>query len=425
MLKGDYRPDHIIFTSLKDRLPGWQRLGYAFAKLQRLGFWPAADSPNQHVLDDLLRRADWNFSPHTPETLDTPAYILATGGTTGDAKDVMLSHRNIVANAWQIYHWAGSRVGKEVMLAVLPFFHSYGLTTCLTAGTALAATLVMHHRFIPRVVLGLIETHQPTIFPTVPAMLAVLNEVLRKHTYDLSSLNFCISGGATCSTEIADEFRSHSRARVVEGFGLSEASPVTHAGPLDGTERDGTIGLPLPDTDARIVDAITGEGEVATGEIGELIVRGPQVMLGYWNNEVATAAAIRDGWLFTGDLACRDDDGFFRIVDRKKDLIITAGFNVYPTDVEHTLREYTGLRDVAVVGVPDPDRGELVKAMLQLEPKHEFDRANFDRFCRDNLAKHKVPKVVEVMDGDLPRNFLGKVLRRELRELPLMEASAT
>ncbi|MDA1017912.1 MAG: AMP-binding protein [Planctomycetota bacterium] len=425
VLKGDFRPDHILFTTLKNRLPGWQRLGYAFAKVRRLGFWPAADSPNQHSLRDLQRHAERKFVPLTPETLDAPAYILATGGTTGDPKDVVLSHRNIVANAWQIYHWAGSRVGKEVMLAVLPFFHSYGLTTCLTAGTALAATLVIHHRFIPRVVLKLIETHQPTIFPTVPAMLAALNDVLRKRPHDLSSLNFCISGGATCSSEIADEFRSHSRARVVEGFGLSEASPVTHAGPLDGTERDGTIGLPLPDTDARIVDAKTGQGEVAVGEIGELIVRGPQVMLGYLNNEAATADAIRDGWLYTGDLACRDADGFFRIVDRKKDLIITSGFNVYPTDVEQVLRRYKGLRDVAVIGVPDLERGEIVKALLQLEPNAEFDRVDFDRFCRDNLSKHKVPKVVEVVDGDLPRNFLGKVLRRELRELPMTEAVAT
>lgn len=425
IMKGSFRPDHILFTTLKDRLPGWKRLGYAFAKIQRLGFWPPADSPNQHNYDDLVKAADPNFEPLTPTDLDQPAYLLATGGTTGDPKVVTLSHRNLISNAWQIYHWAGSRVGRETMLAVLPFFHSYGLTTCLMAGTALAATLVMHHRFIPRMVLQLIEEHRPTIFPTVPAMLAAINEVLRQRSYNMKSLMHCISGGAPLSQEIADEFRSHCYAQVVEGFGLSEAAPVTHTGPLDGTNRPGTIGLPLPDTKARIVNAETGEDDLQPGDVGELIIRGPQVMLGYWNNGQATDDAIRDGWLFTGDLAKMDGDGFFQIVDRKKDLVITSGFNVYPTDVEHTLREYPGLKDVAVVGVPDLDKGQLVKAMIELEKGAEFDEGSFREFCRKNLAKHKVPRLIEVVDGELPRNFLGKVLRRELRESPITETVTT
>jgi len=279
----------------------------------------------------------------------------------------------------------------------------------------MAATLVMHHRFVPRIVLRLIEEHRPTAFPTVPAMLAALNDLLRCKPADLSSLQYCVSGGAPLDSAIADEFATHCRAQIVEGFGLSEAGPVTHTGPLDGSNRPGTIGLPMPDTDARIVDADTGGREMPPGEIGELIVRGPQVMLGYWNDPSATGEVIRGGWLFTGDLGMRDEDGFFRIVDRKKDLIITSGFNVYPTDVEHVLREFAAVRDVAVIGVPDGGRGQLVKAMLVLEDGFAFDQQAFDAFCREHLSKQKRPRIVEIVEGDLPRNFLGKVLRRHLR----------
>ena len=203
---------------------------------------------------------------------------------------------------------------------------------------------------------------------------------------------------------------------MVEGYGLSEASPVTHAGPLDGTAIPGTIGLPLPDTDARIVDAATGTETLPCGEVGELVVRGPQVMLGYWNNQAATDRVLRDGWLFTGDLASCDERGFFRIVDRKKDMIIMSGFKVYPADVEEVLRGYPGVVDAAVVGQPDDEVGELVKAILVVEKGVRFHRRDFDAFARANLAAHQRPKVVETQTEDLPRNFLGKVLRRDLRE---------
>ncbi len=419
ILRGDYRPDHVLFTTLKDRLPQWQRLGYAFAKIRRLGFWPPADAPNQHNFEDELANADPNFEPIAPNSLDEPAYILPTSGTTDAPKAVALSHRNLVSNAWQLFHWAGSRVGKEKFLAVLPFFHSYGLTTCVMTGTAIAATLVMHHRFVPRIVLRMIEEHQPSIFPAVPAMLTALNAILREKPIRFDNLRYCISGGAPLDAAIADEFASYSGATVVEGFGLSEASPVTHTGPLDGSNRQGTIGLPLPNVEARIVDAETGQTTMPTGEIGELIVRGPQVMHGYWNDPQATAEVLRDGWLYTGDLAKCDADGFFTIVDRKKDLIITSGFNVYPTDVEQVLRQCPQLEDVAIVGVPDAQRGELVKAMVVCKKGVEFDRKAFDSFARQHLSKHKCPRAVEVVDGDLPRNFLGKVLRRRLRDVEI------
>ncbi len=416
VLNGSYRPRHLFFTTLQDRLPGWMRLGYAFARMRRLGFWPAADGPNQHDFHDELALCRPLFQPVVPASLSDAAYILPTGGTTGAPKAVTLSHENLVANASQCAAWVEGKVEKPVGLSVLPFFHSYGLISNLLCGTAVAATQILLHRFIPRVVVQLLEQHNPTTFNAVPAMLASLNEIFRTKPLKTRSLQFVQVGGAPLSSAIAEEFARHTGAQVVEGYGLSECSPCVTAGPLDGTARLGTIGLPLPDTDVKIVDAETGELTLPPGEVGELAVRGPQVMLGYWKDPTATAQVIRDGWLFTGDLATLDADGFVKIVDRKKDLIITSGFNVYPCDVESILRGFPGVTDAAVVGVPHHECGELVKAVLALNPSARFDRKTFDAFCKDNLAAHKRPKLVEVVAGDLPRNFLGKVLRRQLRE---------
>jgi len=425
VVQGDYQPEHVFFTSLSDRLPAWKRLGYAFARLQRYGFWPAPDHPSHHSLADQVAASDAEFQPLHPQSLDEPAYILPTGGTTGAPKAVTLSHRNLVANAWQVFHWAGGFEAREKMLTVLPFFHSYGLTTCGMAGVAMAATLIIHHRFIPRLVLRLIEEHQPSIFPAVPAMLSALNDLLADHPIQFKAMRYVISGGAPLTPEIMDEFTRYSGAECVEGYGMSEASPVICTGPLDGTNRPGTIGLPLPDTEVRIFDAETGERELPPGEVGELVVRGPQVMLGYWQNDEATGQVIRDGWLLTGDMGTRDEDGFFRIVDRKKDLIITSGFNVYPADVEPVLRSFPdeNLRDVVVVAEPDDHAGELVKAVVSVKSRASFDEGAFRSYFSEHLAKHKRPRVVEVIEGDLPRNFLGKVLRRELRGAASVEVA--
>jgi long-chain acyl-CoA synthetase len=241
--------------------------------------------------------------------------------------------------------------------------------------------------------------------------------VLKDKSHDLSSIRAVISGGAALPASVAGRFKEFSGADIVEGYGLSEASPVTHVGPLGGTAIPGTIGLPISDTDARIVDPVDGTSDLSAGTVGELLVRGPQVMLGYWNNPEATAAVIRDGWLHTGDLAACDEQGFFKIVDRLKDLIITSGFNVYPADVEEELRKYPGVRDIAVVGVPDEVRGEVVKAILVMDPSVAFKQADFDAFAHQHLAAHKRPKIVEVRQTELPRNFLGKLLRRELRQV--------
>lgn len=411
----DSEPEHVFFVTLSDRLPAWQRLGYAFARLQRLGFWPAPDHPSHHSYEDQLKVADATFEPVTVESLDEPAYILPTSGTTSAPKAVTLSHRNLVANAWQNRHWAGAFEAKEKMLAVLPFFHSYGLTSLAMAGVSIAATLIIHHRFVPRIVLRMIEEHQPTSFLAVPAMLAALNDILKDRPIQFKAMRNVISGGASLDSAIADEFARYSGATIVEGYGMSEASPVICTGPLDGTNRPGTVGMPLPDTDVRIVDAETGQYSLPPGEVGELVVKGPQVMIGYWKNPEATAEVIRDGWLHTGDLGAMDEDGYVKIVDRKKDLIITSGFNVYPTDVEAVLRQCPHVEDVAVIGEPDPVCGEVVKAVVSVKKNGAFDRASFDAFVTEHLAKHKRPRIVEVVEGELPKNFLGKVLRRKLR----------
>lgn len=417
---GDDQPEIVIYTSLGTRLSRLEGLGYAWMRLMRLGFMGINPKGKSVSLVDITksgRLKEDGFEPPRMSAGDR-AYILPTGGTTSEPKAVSLSHANLMANAWQICHWAGNRGGEETLLAILPFFHSYGLSTCLTNGAALGATLILHHRFRTNSVVRLIEKHRPTVFPTVPAMLAALNPVLAKNPVPaLKEMKAVISGGAALPKTVSDRFAELSGAAVVEGYGLSEASPVTHAGPLDKTAISGTIGLPLPDTDAKIVDPATGTEELPYGEVGELVVRGPQVMQGYWNDPVRTAHVIRDGWLHTGDLGTCDEQGFFRIVDRKKDLIITSGFNVYPGDVEEVLRGYPGIKDVAVVGVPDVDKGEIVKAIVVMQPGKTLNQHDLEAFSRKHLAAHKRPRMIEERTQDLPRNFLGKVLRRELRDV--------
>ena len=406
-------PENVVLVSIKDRLPHIQRVAYQAARWQRLKWtrsgatnvisFPSSDEDSASIIMPVRQQKD------------DPAFILPTGGTTGDPKAVTLSHGNLVANAWQLRHWTQNRSGNESLLAVVPFFHSFGLTTCVTTGVAAATTMILYHRFKPKPVVNLIRKYRPTCFPAVPSMMYAMNESMRPMAMDEKCLDYCIAGGAKLEAAVADEFGSHTGAMIVEGYGLSEASPVTHVGPLNGAARNGSIGFPLPDTEARIVDAETGQRNLGPGCVGELQVRGPQVMLGYWNQPQATAAVIRDDWLVTGDLARIDELGHFQIVDRKKDLIITSGRNVYPDDVESVVRQFPGVTDAAVVGVHDPQRGEVVKVVLVVENRQEFDRKAFDEFMWQHLARYKCPRIVAFADGDLPRNFLGKILRRELR----------
>ncbi len=416
LLTGETRPDRTLYVSLRPRLPLFQQIGYLLLRRKRIGSWWLSVSDRVSWLWDELSNSTPVETTHETRDLNEPAYILATGGTTGDPKAVTLSHRNLVSNAWQQYYWAGGVIGRETMLAVLPFFHSYGLSATVLSGTACVASLYMDHRFNVRKVVRQIEKHRPTVFHAVPAMLVALNSHLRKRPADLSSIKWVMSGGASLPTDVAEEFAAHTGGLVVEGYGLSEASPVTHAGPLNVASENGTIGLPMPDTECRIVCAKDEETDVEVGETGELLVKGPQVMLGYWNNDEATGKAVRDGWLHTGDLAQQLPNGFYRIVERKKDLIITSGFNVYPQEVEEILLTCPGVAEAAVVGVPDEERGEMVKAFFVMESKKLWNPDAINAWCQANLAAHKRPRAIEHCEDGLPRNFLGKLLRRKLRE---------
>ncbi|RMF42518.1 MAG: long-chain fatty acid--CoA ligase [Planctomycetota bacterium] len=406
-----------VYVSLADHLPALKKAGYLAVRAQRTGRLTFGYGRTEIGFREAITSAPQQWTPVEVLPHRDPAYILGTSGTTGVPKAVTLSHRNLVCNAWQQLFWAGASMGQETLMAVLPFFHSYGMSAILNTGFALGATLVVLPRFHPRQMLRVMVQKRPTVLHAVPAMLAALNKELRQRPADLSSLKWVISGGAALDPAIGQEFAEHTGALVVEGYGLSEASPVTHVGPLDGSNVWGTIGLPLPDTYCRIVDPQDGGQEIPVGQVGELVVMGPQVMLGYWKNPAATDAVLRGGWLYTGDLARCRADGFYEIVDRKKDLIITNGFNVYPAEVEAVLVQCEGVREAAVVGVPDPDRGEIVKAFVVMEPGAAWDPHRMDAFCRQRLAAHMRPRLWERVEGDLPRNFLGKVVRRELRGL--------
>lgn len=428
LISGEHRPDKTLLVSLRPQLPLFEQLGYLFLRKRRTGLWWMSANEKVGWFWEEVRGTDSTAQPAASEASKAdwstvPAYILPTGGTTGEPKAVTLSHRNMVANAWQQYYWAGAAVGKETLLAVLPFFHSYGLSTNVMGGAAMVATLIMDHRFNVRKAIRMIEQHRPTVFHAVPAMLVAMNEHLKTHKADLTSLKWVISGGAPLPEAVGREFAEHTGALVVEGYGLSEASPVTHVGPLDDTSSFGTIGLPLPDTACRIVDSETGQVDVAPGEVGELLVRGPQVMLGYWPS---VKPGNEDDWLHTGDLARLTPDGLYQIVERKKDLIITSGFNVYPQDVEGVLKKHPSVKDAAVVGEPDERKGEIVKAFVVLNSGARFDEDELKEFCHEHLSSHKRPAVIELCKDDLPRSFLGKVIRRKLRsETPTGEDVAS
>jgi long-chain acyl-CoA synthetase len=341
-----------------------------------------------------------------------------TGGTTGVSKGAMLSHRNLVSNALQAKAWLSLRDGQEALLCALPFFHSFGMLA-MNVGVCVAGKIIAVPN--PRdlhMVLQQYQKEKPTFFPGVPRMFQAIIDSPMTKKFDLRSVNACISGGAPLPKAVADRFAEITGARLVEGFGLTECSPVTHANPFDGRARTGTIGLPLPDTDIRIVDLDDPDRDVEQGERGELCIGGPQVMLGYWHRPEETALAIRNGWLHTGDIAVMDPDGFFRIVDRLKELIIVSGFNVYPTEVEDALYHHPKIQKVAVIGVPDERTGEAVKAFVVLRPGERATAEEIVAWAHDpanGLTGYRVPKQVEFRES-LPETLIGKVLRRVLLE---------
>ena len=363
----------------------------------------------------------------TPQQ-DDVALLLYTGGTTGISKGCMLTHRNLVSNAIQCSLWfSKAERGKEVFLSVLPFFHSYGMTTCLNLPVYLGATMIILPRF-ERDKLGAflknIEKMKPSIFMGVPAMYQAIINFPDVKKYDLTSIKFCISGAAPLPVEVCERFEELTGGKLVEGYGLTETSPVTHANPLYGKRKVGSIGLPFPNTECQIANLETGEGALPAGETGELCIRGPQVMKGYWNNPEETEKCLKGGWLYTGDIAKVDEEGYFYIVDRKKDMIIIGGFNVYPRDIDEVLFRHPKVRDAVAVGIPDPYRGESVKAFVVLNEGETATEEEILAFCRDHLAKFKVPTTVEFRK-ELPKSMIGKILRKTLREEEMRKQQAS
>jgi long-chain acyl-CoA synthetase len=347
---------------------------------------------------------------------DALANINYTSGTTDKPRGVCLTHTNLVANALQTRHWVPDlQYGKEIFLSVLPFSHSYGMTSAMNTPITIAATMVILSYFDVGEVLRHIKKYHPTIFPGVPFMYSVINQAPRVREYGLSSIKACISGAAPLPIEVQEAFEKLTHGRLVEGYGLTEASPVTHANPLYGVRKVGSIGIPLPNTDARIVDLVTDE-ILPAGQIGELTVKGPQVMSHYWQVSPEEAALhVRDGWLYTGDLAVMDSDGYFQIVSRKRDTILSGKYSIYPRDVEEVLYENNKVLEAAVVGIGRLEGEQKIKAFVVPRPNTTLSEEELIKLCRRRLEEYAVPAEIEFRK-ELPKSFVGKVLRRVLVE---------
>lgn len=402
---------HLIFTSVAAYLPPYKRLGLLLAADQRRAHrLKLPPGEGIHRFQSLLLSHPAQ-PPAIPLNSRDPAAIIFTGGTTSTPKGVMLSHRNLVANTFQTRHWMpDAREGQERFLCVLPFAHSYGLTSALILPISLGANLIIKPRFEVDDVLATIKRHQPTIFPGVPNMYVAIKDFPGARRYNIRSIKACISGAAPLPVEVQEAFEKLTRGRLVEGYGLTEASPVTHANPLNGLRKVGSIGIPLPSTEARIVDLNDRNRPVAVGQIGELAVRGPQVMLGYWQHPQETRAVLSDdGWLLTGDVAVMDNDGYFRLIARKADMWYPAkpGQPAFPRDVEEVLYEVPQVKEAAVVAIANQPVAFVIAQKDRPTPEALI------AYCKRRLPPELVPRLVVFAD-EFPRSFIGKILRREL-----------
>ncbi|HXM75147.1 MAG TPA: long-chain fatty acid--CoA ligase, partial [Thermoanaerobaculia bacterium] len=337
------------------------------------------------------------------------AVLQYTGGTTGVPKGAMLSHRALVANVHQCQAWHASVGPGDRILAIMPFFHVYGLTVVMNLATLKAMTMVLIPRPDLQHIFLAIEKHRPRFFPGAPRIYILLNESRDLAKYDLRSIEWFMSGSAPLAVEVMKRFEELTGGKVLEGYGLTEAAPVTHSNPREGVRKPGSVGLPMPDVDCRIVDIETGTREVDPGEAGELCLRGPNLMDGYWQKPEETAAVLRDGWLYTGDIVRIDEDGYLFVVDRKKEMIIVSGFKVYPREVDEVLYAHPAVLEAAAVGVPHPSKGEVVKAFVVLRPGSKATAQELMHHCRANLAPYKVPVEI-VFRAELPKTLIGKVL---------------
>ncbi|MDY0040569.1 MAG: long-chain fatty acid--CoA ligase [Desulforhabdus sp.] len=404
----------IIATGIKNYLPFPLNWLYRLKAIKEKLFTAVPYGENILSFSSLIK----SQSPSPPPcrvNLEDLALLQYTGGTTGIAKGVMLSHRNIMANAAQIDAWIPDlRRGEERFISILPFFHVFGMTVALNFPLYTGSTIILVPRFELNDFVKTLQKTRPTLFPGVPTIFVAIVNHEKIRSFDLSSIRFCITGSAPMPVEVLRRFEELTGSIIIEGYGLTEASPVTHCNPLKGTRKVGSIGIPLPDTDCKIVDLDLGVEEQPLNTEGELLIRGPQVMQGYWKMPKESATTLRDGWLYTGDIATMDEQGYTYIVDRKKDMIIAGGFNIYPREIDEVLYEHPQILDAVTVGVPDAYRGETVKVFIVPKPGEKLTEQEIIQFCKSRLAAYKVPKMVEFRES-LPKTTVGKILRKELR----------
>jgi long-chain acyl-CoA synthetase len=406
----------IVVTNIKEALPPVLSFLFTLAKEKKGGFRVQLQE-GDIWMQDLLAKHKPEDRPKVEVTAEDNALFQYSGGTTGISKGAIAMHRNLVANALQIRSWMpGAEDGKETVLMAIPLFHVYGMVAGMLFAIRTGAGMVMvpNPRDLKDVMTN-IQKYKATVFPGVPTLYNAINnhpDVLAGK-YDLSTIKACISGSAPLMRETKEKFEAITGGKLVEGYGLSEAPTATHCNPLIGENRTGSIGLPLPDVDCRIVNLDDGKTVLPPREIGELVLQGPQVMKGYHNMPTETANTLQDGWLYTGDIAYMDEDGYFYIVDRKKELIKPSGYQVWPREVEEAIMEHPNVLEVGVAGIPDAYRGESVKAWVVVKPGESLTADEVKEFCKERLANFKVPTEVDFRD-ELPKTTVGKILRREL-----------
>ncbi|MEW5550347.1 long-chain-fatty-acid--CoA ligase [Peribacillus frigoritolerans] len=410
--------EHIIVTAIKEYLPFPKNRIYPFIQKKQYGIVINVEHEgNHHLFSEIMKRKITEEVDTVPIDVNNDLALLQyTGGTTGFPKGVMLTHKNLLANTKMCNAWLyKNKRAEERILAILPFFHVYGMTTVLVLSVMEGNTMIIMPKFDVEATLKTIQKQKPTMFPGAPTMYIGLLNYPDIAKYDLSSINACISGSASLPLEVQEQFEKITGGKLVEGYGLSETSPVTHANFIwDQPRVKGSVGLPWPDTDSAILSLESYE-ELPPNEIGEIAIKGPQVMKGYWNRPDETEKTFKNGWLLTGDLGYMDEQGFFYVVERKKDTIIAGGFNIYPREVEEVLYEHEAIQEVVVAGIPDPYRGETVKAYVVLKKNARVTEEELNEFARKNLASYKVPRSYEFRD-ELPKTTIGKILRRVLIE---------
>ena len=410
----------IIHTSLGDYLPLTRNFLFPLSAGRKGLTARVQPAENVYRWKSVLANYSADYR-RTDVSMDDAAMIQYTGGTTGVAKGVVLTHANLSFQTQQIDAWFPHFAGKnEIILGALPFFHSFGLTCAMNNAIFAGWTNILIPSPRPDKLLTAIRKYRPTFAPLVPTMYIALLDHPDIRKTSMTCIKGCFSGSAPLPLEVIKKFEGLTRAAISEGFGLTEAAPITHANPFNGVRKVGSVGLPFPDTDCRIVDLAAGTTDVPVGQSGELLVRGPQVMKGYWKNPQETTATLRDGWLFTGDIARMDQDGYFYIVDRKKDMVISGGHNVYPREIEEVLYSHPKVKEVCAIGIPHSSRGEQVKVFVVPAGGESVAAEELTDYCQTRLADYKLPTRFEFRK-DLPKSDVGKILRKVLREEELQK----